>query len=67
MMVANEAKPGDVFEYIFDLGDEWRHRCAVESEKADAVEEYGEETARPVAIWGWGSIPDQYGRTVFEE
>jgi hypothetical protein len=54
--------PGDEFTYIFDLGDDWRHRCVVETEKADPREEYGALPTRPVAIWGWGSIPDQYGR-----
>ncbi len=62
LRVAREVKPGDEFEYVFDLGDNWRHRCRVEREKADPVEEYGEVPNRPVAIWGWGSIPDQYGR-----
>ena len=58
---------GEEFEYVFDLGDNWRHRCVVEREKADPVEEYGALPDRPVAIWGWGSIPDQYGRRRFEE
>ena len=67
LKVAGEVKPGDVFEYVFDFGDDWRHRCAVEPEKADPVAEYGEKPTRPVVIWGWGSIPDQYGRSSFEE
>jgi precorrin-8X/cobalt-precorrin-8 methylmutase len=28
----------------------------------DPVEVYGVAPAAPVPIWGWGSIPDQYGR-----
>src|SRR5438132_1373996 len=59
---AREVKPGEEFTYTFDLGDDWRHRCVVEPEKADPREEYGPLPALPVAIWGWGSIPDQYGR-----
>jgi pRiA4b ORF-3-like protein len=66
LKVGRELKPGDEFTYVFDLGDNWRHRCIVEREKADPLEEYGGIPARPVAIWGWGSIPDQYGRQAFE-
>jgi hypothetical protein len=64
--VAREVRPGDEFGYVFDLGDDWRHRCVVEREKVDPVQEYGAIPARPVAIWGWGSIPDQYGRECFD-
>jgi len=67
LKVAREVKRGAVFEYVFDLGDNWRHRCAVLSEKADPVEEYGPVPDGPVAIWGWGSIPDQYGRRSFDD
>jgi hypothetical protein len=48
------------------MGDHWRHRCLVEQEKADPLEEYGPLPAQPVAIWGWGSIPDQHGRRTFD-
>jgi hypothetical protein len=67
LKVARELKPGDEFSYVFDLGDNWRHRCVVDREKADPLEEYGEIPARPVAIWGWGWIPDQYGRESFHD
>ena len=35
------------------------------AEKADPREEWGAGPLprQPVAIWGWGSIPDQYGRS----
>jgi hypothetical protein len=66
LKVAREVKPGDEFEYVFDLGDHWRHRCVVEPDKADPMQEYGEVPGRPVVIWGWGSIPDQYGRLSFD-
>jgi hypothetical protein len=66
LKVAREVKPGDEFEYVFDLGDNWRHRCVVERDTADPVDEYGHVPQRPVAIWGWGSIPDQYGRLSFD-
>jgi hypothetical protein len=51
---------------VFDLGDPWRHRCTVSAEKVDPVQVYGTWPERPVPIWGWGWIPDQYGR-VHEE
>jgi len=66
LKVAKELKPGDEFEYVFDLGDNWRHRCTVEAEKGDPVEEYGIVPNVPAPIWGWGSIPDQYGRAAFD-
>jgi hypothetical protein len=62
LKVAKEMKPGDSFEYVFDFGDDWRHRCTVESEKTDPLEDYGAKPSVPVPIWGWGQIPDQYGR-----
>lgn len=65
--VAQEVSPGDQFTYTFDLGDDWRHRCRVLTEMVDPLEEYGEAPERPVPIWGWGWIPDQYGRESAEE
>jgi pRiA4b ORF-3-like protein len=50
------------FEYVFDLGDDWLHRCVVASTDVDPREEYGERPRKPVVVWGWGWIPDQYGR-----
>jgi hypothetical protein len=67
LKVAREVKPGDVFEYVFDMGDNWRHTCTVLDDKVDAVDEYGIVPDVPVAIWGWGSIPDQYGRRSFDD
>ncbi len=54
--------PGDRFEFVFDFGDDWRHRCEVLAEKLDAREEFGELPSGPVILWGWGWMPDQYGR-----
>jgi hypothetical protein len=65
--VAKAVGPGDEFSFVFDFGDRWRHRCRVLREKADPREEYGPVPAQPVAIWGWGLIPDQYGRRSVEE
>ena len=50
------------FEYVFDFGDHWRHRCTRRRRKVDPVDEYGHVPPRPVVTWGWGWIPDQYGR-----
>ncbi len=62
--VAQTVGPGDEFRFVFDFGDRWEHRCRVLSEKADPREEWGSgpPPRQPVAIWGWGVIPDQYGR-----
>lgn len=60
--VLRAVRPGDRFSYTFDLGDNWRHRCEVLAEKVDPLEAYGIVPEQPVAIWGWGWIPDQYGR-----
>lgn len=65
--MARELAPGDQFTYTFDLGDSWRHRCRVLAEKVDPIEEYGPRPQRPVPIWGWGWIPDQYGRLSLED
>jgi hypothetical protein len=64
LKVAQEVKPGEEFSFKFDLGDAWRHRCLVLAEKVDLREEYGSGPLpkQPVPAWGWGSIPDQYGR-----
>jgi hypothetical protein len=58
---------GTSFEYVFDLGDDWRHRCIVQSVDIDSEEEYGIPADTPVPIWGWGWIPDQYGRLAEDE
>jgi hypothetical protein len=55
-------EPGAGFDYVFDLGDNWKHRCLVQATDVDPDEEYGAPPNQPVPIWGWGTIPDQYGR-----
>jgi Plasmid pRiA4b ORF-3-like protein len=64
LKVASELAPGDQFSFTFDFGDGWRHQCRVLAQKVDPREEYGPGPLpkRPVPTWGWGSIPDQYGR-----
>lgn len=60
--VGSVLKPGDRFGFTFDLGDDWRHRCEVLDEKLDPRAEFGEMPPAPVILWGWGWLPDQYGR-----
>lgn len=60
--VAQIVRPGDEFQFIFDLGDDWIHRCAVGDDLVDPVETLGITPRKPLPYWGWGSIPDQYGR-----
>jgi hypothetical protein len=67
LKVSREVEPGDSFEYTFDFGDNWRHLCTVDVARVDPHREYGGQPLRPLAVWGWGSIPDQYGRTAREE
>lgn len=50
------------FVYVYDLGDDWRHECQVMEVGVDPLEAYGTAPAQPVPIFGWGTIPDQYGR-----
>ena len=59
-----QLEEGTVFEYVFDLGDEWTHRCEVRTVGVDPDEELGDIPPAPVALFGWGTIPDQYGRTM---
>ncbi|MFD6897251.1 hypothetical protein ACFWB0_22265 [Rhodococcus sp. NPDC060086] len=53
---------GSEFQFTFDLGDDWTHRCVVGQEKIDPAEVLGICPDAPLPYWGWGSIPDQYGR-----
>ena len=65
--VASAVSPGDEFEYTFDFGDNWHHRCQVLAEKVDPRVEYESPPPElPVPLWGWGWIPDQYGRTNYD-
>ena len=58
---------GATFEYLFDLGDEWQHDCTVLRTDVDPVEEFGHSGPGIVPVFGWGAIPDQYGRTSPDE
>jgi hypothetical protein len=60
--VARSVAPGAEFQFTFDLGDDWTHRCVVGPEKVDPMEVLGVRPDVPLPYWGWGAIPDQYGR-----
>lgn len=62
IIVASTLDKGDEFEFVFDFGDDWTHQCRVDEVGIDPTEIFGAEPGSPVPIWGWGSIPDQYGR-----
>lgn len=53
---------GARFSYVFDLGEQWTHECSVEEVGVDPFEVAGDEPEVPVPVYGWGVIPDQYGR-----
>ncbi len=53
---------GEQFAYVFDLGDNWQHLCTVGPRQADPLETLGVIPDLPLPAWGWGDIPDQYGR-----
>ncbi|MFI7602503.1 hypothetical protein [Actinoplanes sp. NPDC049681] len=55
-------QPGDELGYVFDLGEDWRHQCVIGPDLIDAADEIGTVPPRPLPIWGWGAIPDPYGR-----
>lgn len=62
IQVGSTLDKGDEFEFVFDFGDHWAHQCRVEEVGVDPEDLYGESPKVPVPIWGWGLIPDQYGR-----
>jgi hypothetical protein len=53
---------GDTFIYVFDLGDDWEHACTVLRVDVDPEAETGIVPSEILPIFGWGTIPDQYGR-----
>jgi Plasmid pRiA4b ORF-3-like protein len=53
---------GEQFSYTFDFGDGWLHLCTVGPTKIDPLEALGIVPDRPLSYFGWGAIPDQYGR-----
>jgi hypothetical protein len=53
---------GEQFVYEFDFGDSWTHLCTVAEQRIDPEQQLGVVPGRPLPLWGWGVIPDQYGR-----
>ena len=60
--VGKQVRKGDGFAYVFDFGDNWQHRCQVKATNQDPEEVAGIVPDEPIPVWGWGWIPDQYGR-----
>ncbi len=60
--VARTLEAGAEFQFTFDLGDNWTHRCVLGEQKIDPVEVLGIRPGTPLPYFGWGDIPDQYGR-----
>lgn len=60
--VAHTLTLGALFQFTFDLGDDWTHQCTIGAEKVDPVGVLGIRPSSPLPYWGWGAIPDQYGR-----
>ncbi len=53
---------GQQFLYVFDFGDGWHHLCTVDDRKIDPLDELGFRPDAPLPMFGWGDLPDQYGR-----
>ena len=47
---------------MFDFGDDWSRLCTVAAQHVDPLDELGIVPDVPVPYWGWGNLPDQYGR-----
>lgn len=58
---------GERFAFEFDFGDGWTHLCTVGDERVDPANQLGIVPAQPLAYFGWGTIPDQYGRIVGDD
>ena len=62
LTLTRELVPGEQFTYTFDLAESWQHHCEVLEETVDPLLAYGSRPSGPAIVWGWGWIPDQYGR-----
>ncbi len=60
-----KGRPGLTFRYLFDPGEGWTHDCEVVA--TDVEVDPDDELDDVVPVYGWGSIPDQYGRDVPED
>ena len=55
------------FTYVFDIGDDWTHVCTVVEAGIDPHDVLGVVPNAPLPYFGWGNIPDQFGRDWAEE
>lgn len=55
-------RQGSRFTYLFDPQQRWLHHCRVEEVGLDPFTLVEEEPELPVPVFGWGDVPDQYGR-----
>jgi hypothetical protein len=53
---------GARFTYLFDPRQRWVHQCRLEETSLDPFTLVDEEPDLPVPVFGWGDVPDQYGR-----
>lgn len=60
-------KPGERFAYEFDFGDSWTHLCTVDTRLINPSADWGFTPRLPTAYAGWGTIPDQHGRTSHDD
>lgn len=65
-LVCDLVEEEDELSYVFDFGDRWTHKVTIE--RTDVCtdfyeDERGLDPDHPVISWGWGTLPDQYGRT----
>lgn len=60
--MARAVEPGDEFQFTFDLGDAWMHRCVVGEVKVDPR---SQEATRqwPPGSWSWSSLRRRSGKS----
>lgn len=58
---------GAEFAYVFDLGDYWAHHRTITADTINPTTTFDTTPAVPTPHWGWGTIPDQYGRAAFHD
>ncbi len=55
------------FVYSFDFGDDWAHLCTVIDHDLQLATVLASAPRCPTPVFGWGDIPDQYGRSWAED
>ncbi len=66
-LASQDLRVGATFVYVFDFGDDWEHGCTVLRTDVDPEEEAGIVPSQILPIFGWGTIPDQYGRLSLDD